>query len=278
MIGFRIEGLFHWGYWSRIPGTSKIQLSTTVPPPTSLIGALSFPLARRGLLTHSSKQVTEFIIQERAGEFEFKSSASILANAVLGCSAYLGDTAMQWTDISKYNTLLFQRKAAGSEEEKAVGGRRYLSKYLSGVIRVERVYYPSGKLTIVYLFDDAALNAMFQEDWHKHIQDACWSITRIGSRESLFSVTGVREIWPKSIQGETRTTLYFPSEAGTPKEGETSFRRENFWTGGWARNEPAKFKEYIVPASKSFLESRPIDVVISGAAYQFGPEEVLLVG
>jgi CRISPR-associated protein Cas5a/b/c len=278
MIGLRVEGVCHWGYWSRVPGANKLQPSIPVPPPTTLIGALSFPLARKGLIGQGGQIGGEFIVEERPShKWDFKSSASILEPMVLACAAALKGTAIHWEDLNKYTTLLYQKTSKDTDEEKAAGGRRYLQRYLTGAVRTGKVFYPSGALEVLYLLDEKAVEEFFQSNWQSILAEASWTITRIGSKESLFSVNQVEIMRPTKTSGKIKTKFYFKSNAGNPELGEI-FYREEFWQGGWGRNDPAVFTEYIIPGRRAFIQSKAIMVEDVKTAYQFGQEALIIAG
>lgn len=278
MIGVRIEGTFHWGYWVRVPGTSKMQPSLPLPTPTTLIGALSMPLVRSELIKCNGKEVGEFTIEasESGRVQDFKSSAAFLDRAVIGCAVALKTQAMYWEDINKYNTLFFQTLTKNTAEEKTAGGRRYLLKYLTGAITAGKVIYPSGEAVLLFILDEEILEKILSSLWRRIIENACWSITRVGSKESIFSVNKVQILKPKEVKGTVRTRFYFPAKAGKPKIGE-KYYMESFWKGGWGRYDPPFFIDYIVPGGRSPIASESIRVDVQGKAYEFGPEEVLLV-
>jgi CRISPR-associated protein Cas5 subtype I-A len=48
MIGLKVMLVFHWGFWVRAPYTSRYQSSLSIPPPTTLLGALVNPLISLG--------------------------------------------------------------------------------------------------------------------------------------------------------------------------------------------------------------------------------------
>ncbi|MEN3053084.1 MAG: type I-A CRISPR-associated protein Cas5a [Candidatus Methanosuratincola petrocarbonis] len=280
MLGIRIEGEYHWGYWVRVPGTSKQQSALHLPPPTTLIGALAFPLARDGLLKdmkNQNKIAGETIIDSRDGQTKLKSVSSIFECAVLGAAISLSGKAIMWEDINKYTTLHFQTTTEDKPEEKAAGGRRYLEKYKTGAIFSGKVFYPKGKATVFYAVDENLISKAIQSPWERRLEEACWGISRIGSKESIFSVNKVKfcELLDKR-EGQVKTKLYFPATAGEVSISE-KFYRLTFWSGGWGRENPPTFSEYIIPGSNSPISSEAISVQVKGRAYEFAPQEVMLL-
>ncbi|MEM3449915.1 MAG: type I-A CRISPR-associated protein Cas5a [Nitrososphaerota archaeon] len=268
MIGIRVEGRFHWGFWVRIPNTSKVQSSLTIPPPTTLIGSLACPLFK-GIpeLGEVRPKVKESKAHKKKEGIQ--SSAYLLNEAVIGCSVYLMDRAFLLEDVSKYNTLLFQRTA----EE-----RRYLPKYRSGIITCGKILYPDGRVVIAYLLNPEKLSALLKNGFKEKIEDAAWQISRIGSKESIFSVDNV-EIFDKVplVKGTVKTKFYFPANVGKIKEEINPYYRDNFWKEGWGNLDELEFIEYIIPGRKLPVESCSIKVDEVKEAYRFRDEEVIIL-
>jgi len=104
MKALRIEGEFHWGFWSRYPGTSKVQSSLPLPPPTSLIGALAYSLYKLGFM----KSEGEMIIRTEGRKKDFLSPAILLENLIATSSIYFLGNGFPFDDINKHITLHFQ--------------------------------------------------------------------------------------------------------------------------------------------------------------------------
>lgn len=282
MLGIRIEGEYHWGYWVRVPGTSKQQSALPLPPPTSLIGALAFPLARKGLFADLKSQkciAGETLSVLANGEPAPSSAASFFADAFLGASMSLNGKAIMWEDINKYTTVHFQTTTKDKPEEKAAGGRRYLEKYRSGAISSGKVLYPKGKATVFYIVDEEKLSKLVLPPWDRNLEEAFWSICRIGSKESIFSVNKARFVdLSEKSDGVVKTKLYFPAAAGEVGSGiDGKFYRLTFWKGGWGRGDAPVFSEYVIPGSRSPISSEAISVQVKGTAYEFAPQEVMLL-
>ncbi|MEM0172099.1 MAG: type I-A CRISPR-associated protein Cas5a [Thermoproteota archaeon] len=265
MLGIRVEGRFHWGFWVRIPNTSKVQSSLTIPPPTTLIGSLAYPLFR------SIPEFGEVRPKVRESKTHKKeegilSSTYLLNEAVISCSIYLLDSAFPLEDVSKYNTLLFQRKE-----------RRYLLRYRSGILTSGKILYPDGRVVIAYLLNPEKLSVLLKNGFKEKIENAAWQISRVGSKESIFSVDNVEifdEVPP--VKGTVETKFYFPATAGEVGEMDLYYR-DNFWKGGWGNLDELEFVEYIIPGKKLPIESRSIKVDKVEEAYKFRDEEVIIL-
>ncbi len=281
-----MEGNFHWGYWIRAPETSKVQPSLPIPPPTTLIGALSMPLVRTGALkTENSDYIGEAIIQKERNKTKTASSSALLQDVIIGAAASLSDAAMYWEDINKYTTLHFHPLTKWEDKEEAAGGRRYLEEYRSGAITTGKVYYPNGGLTIVYLIDEDRLEKKIHP--RNRIVDAAWTMTRIGGKESLFSVKRVEVFRPESVDGQVSTRFYFPIDSVKDleqflmSEGHKVYR-ESFWRDGWTQDGAPQYIEYFVPGHRTPIDSTSVSVDVDTqrhSAYRLGPqgEDILIV-
>ncbi|MEN3007176.1 MAG: type I-A CRISPR-associated protein Cas5a [Candidatus Methanosuratincola petrocarbonis] len=280
MLGIRIEGEYHWGYWVRVPGTSKHQSALPLPPPTTLIGALVFPLAREGLLKdpkNNNKISGETVLAAAEDEIAPRSISSVFENTIVGASISIDGKAIIWEDINKYTTVHFQTTTKDKPEEKEAGGRRYLDKYKSGAITSGKVLYPKGRATVFYAIDRDLVSKAIQPPWEKHLEEACWAITRVGSKESIFSVKRVKVVeLSRKTDCQVKTRLYFPAAAGEVRVSEKYYRLA-FWRGGWGKGETPSFYDYVIPGSRSPIASEVISVQVRGAAYEFAPQEVMLI-
>ena len=178
------------------------------------------------------------------------------------------DYAFPHEDVSKYNTLLFQR---------TVEGRRYLPKYRSGIITSGKILYPDGRAIIAYLLNPGKLSTLLKDGLKEKIENAAWQISRIGSKESMFSVDNV-EIFNgvPPIKGTVKTKFYFPANVGKIEEM-GFYYRENFWKGGWGNLDEPEFVEYIIPGKKLPIETCSIRVDEVKEAYKFRDDEVLIL-
>jgi len=274
MLGIRVEGSFHWGFWVRIPNTSKVQPSLQIPPPTTLIGALAYPLFRRV----DKGEVEAIKKDQKEGVASF---VKLLDDTIITCSIYLVGKAYYIEDSSKYITLSFQRKSVDkrNREEVKLGGRRYLPRYRSGTIKTGKVIYPDGMAVIAYLLNLEKLTRLFGKDIREEIENAAWQITRVGSKESIFSVNNVETKEMPPLKGDFVTKFYFPATAAEVSEvSKEDFYYETFWRGGWGNIDDLEFIEYVVPGKRGPpIKSVSIKVEKVEEAYQFRDGEVLII-
>jgi CRISPR-associated Cas5-like protein len=272
MLGLKVTASLHWGFWSRAPSTSKIQPSLTVFPPTTLIGALAADLARRTALKYDDSIV--------GGEFWHKngrlfSLASLLDEAVTA-SAYFkdGTTGFPYQDINKYVTLHYHQLVPTDGVP-----RRYLPRFRMGAVPAGKVITGKGLVSICYLFDEQKCMKLLSDDWRKNITLAAFNIERLGSKESIVSVESVELITPIKLQDKAiRTRLYFPLRSVEENSVEGEFYTETFWKGGWFMGGSPQFEEYIIPGRRLPVRSGTVSARLkNGEAYEFGPEEILIV-
>lgn len=259
-----VEVQYHWGYWIRVPYTSKFQSSFSLPPPTTLIGALSYYLAKTGVLKHRYSHVKGevLIVKEKRKKPDFYSPAFLLEKSAIAVCASLKDGAgFVRDDINKYITLLYQEKI----KEKNGTPRRYLMKYRSGAIQCGKVYCPSGRMELIYLFDEEKLKEVIDGNVRNTILEAAWNICRLGSKESIVSVINAqifRLKYSEVQEGETKTRFYFPAHAVEKVRGR--YYTELFWKGGWSRYSIKKgeieFIEYIIPGTRVPIKSEEVTV------------------
>lgn len=282
MISLTVKARYHWGFWVRMPTMSKFQATLPIPPPTTIIGALAYPLIRNGVLSVDGVRLEgELLFDPEAGVM---SPAGLLEKYVHAAArfdpiAVRGGMALGyvWDDINKYVTLLFQEFTRLTEEEKHVGGRRYLMRYRTGALPTGKVYYPSG-ISIVILVDEA-MRSIVDGDLEKELVKAAWQMVRVGSKESIVSVEDVTVSKARPLGNRrVKTSYYFPVRAGAVEEGD--FYSVAFWRGGWSRSRVAGYEEYVIPGSKMPLSPGEVTVALldKGQAFDVNGEVVIVYG
>ncbi len=275
MLVLKVKAEYHWGFWIRSPGTSKYQSATPLPPPTTLIGALAYPLVKKGVLKLDGQQIKGETIKLEKNSI--LSPAMVIEKYVVCASAYLDNIAIIWEDLSKYNTILFHETTKSEEDEILAGGRRYTMKFRTGAIPVGKVFYPSGVLTAAFLIDDS-MSKVVDGNFENELVKAAWEMTRIGSRESIISVIDVKlsEATPTKDR-KLKTRYYFPAVLGSVVEG--GYYMEMFWSGGWGREASARFEEYIIPGTKTPISSTLVTVELTrGRAFEVDGEILIASG
>jgi len=234
-----------------------------VPPPTTLYGAISYPLIREKLVDLEGEVIP--------GLFSpVKRIAEIFEAAAISIDSY----GYYFEDINSYILLHFHQFV---KDELTGLPRRYTPKYRKGAVVSGRIYAPSGRFTVIYLVKSDEAEEMLGNNWMNKLSIAAWMICRIGSRESIVSIDKVSFHNVEETSGEVTTKYYFPQAAGEVLYDSPYFI-ETFWIGGFGRKDPAKTIEYVVPGERTPLRSREVPVRVYGRAYKLDTGEVIVHG
>ncbi len=277
MIGLKVRLVFHWGFWVRAPYTSRYQSSLSIPPPTTLIGALVNPLISLGYIKLNGIDLDGEVVL-----LADKQASPIAAfkDMILTASFYYDNTnAFSYSDINRYIGLHFQSKTKDKKEEKAAGGRRYLPEYRFGAFKVGKVTAPSSKGVACYLIDEEKASRLLGHDWGHTIQIAAYNINRVGSKESIVSVESVSMVDVNVINTPSiKTRCYIPLRCTDESSLNGTYYIESFWSGGWAFDEKTECEDYIIPGSRSPISTKSIEFVLKeGKAFELDEEEVLVI-
>jgi CRISPR-associated protein Cas5 subtype I-A len=274
MIGLKVMLVFHWGFWVRAPYTSRYQSSLSIPPPTTLLGALVNPLISLGYVKLDG-EVVLLDDKQASPVAKFKDMISTAS------FYYYNTNAFSYSDINRYIGLPYQSKTKEKEEEKAVGGRRYLQKFRFSAIKVGKVTAPSSKGVACYLIDEDYAEKILGSDWKHIIQIAAYNINRIGSKESIVSIDSVsiiEDVKMINAPSNIRTRCYIPLRCIDETQLKGTYYIETFWDGGWSRDEELKYEDYIIPGSRSPISTKPVEVTLKkGKAFELDKEEVLVI-
>ena len=234
-----------------------------MPPPTTLYGAISYPLIREKLVDLEGEVIP--------GLFSpVKRIAEIFEAAAISIDSY----GYYFEDINSYILLHFHQFV---KDELTGLPRRYTPKYRKGAVVSGRIYAPSGRFTVIYLVKSDEAEEMLGNNWMNKLSIAAWMICRIGSRESIVSIDKVSFHNVEETSGEVTTKYYFPQAAGEVLYDSPYFI-ETFWIGGFGRKDPAKTIEYVVPGERTPLRSREVPVRVYGRAYKLDTGEVIVHG
>ncbi|RLF94554.1 type I-A CRISPR-associated protein Cas5 [Thermococci archaeon] len=205
IIAIKTIGEFHWGYSIRAVSESAAAHPYPVPPPSTLIGGLSYGLAKLSRLGESMEIKKE--------------GATVLASRTLSIYDAVtwvafgfdhlnqGETiilAQGYSDLTRLFRLVYQRGDRHRWEQKDMW---------FGVAAHGKVYYPSGAFKIVYLIDEEQIkkSGMIRDSIDDALVKACLSINRLGSKESLVSIRSAeitKDI--RAVKPPASTSLYFP--------------------------------------------------------------------
>jgi len=195
----KVTGEFHWGYSIRAVSESAAAHPYMVPPPSTLIGALSYGLTRvRGL---SECTNIEGKLASRTLE-----AYSIVSWATFGLQDERKEMAIVahgYSDPVRLFRLPYQR---GARHEWAQRDMWF------GVAAHGKTYYPTGGFKILYLIRKREAEEILGGDYQEILLRSCASICRLGSREGLVSIESVELSEDlQRINPPARTSLYFPA-------------------------------------------------------------------
>ena len=149
--------IIHWGFSSRKYVTSKTRESYLIPPPTTLIGALSYGLA---------------LIKKIPEEKDDRSSADLIREKILSVNTKINSPFVSYSDLSR---ILWFREREKSIKFDAVA----IGKTYKGVSEDTKNI---GDIEVIYLFKDLG------EDERKDLFLASLSISRVGGSYGVVSV------------------------------------------------------------------------------------------
>lgn len=227
----------HWGFVLRRIPFSKSRPALDFIPPTTMIGALSYPLIK--ILGDSRENVVIKGVEVSRSEVFRQIFRSLHATRPQG---------ELYSDLQK---IYFFDK------------RRKISK--SDAVALEK-FYGVGEIEFVYLIDSEKAKEVLGQKWQNMIEAAAWGIVRIGQKEGVVSVEevnfGVAELCEEAI-----TRYYFMSRHGSPKSGRYLIREVIDWTltpiGEYSR---ARRAALYIPDGE--VEVKLTD---DGAIYRAGP-------
>jgi len=239
-MSLRINLELAWGYSVKAKKVAKAQYAHPLPPPTTLIGALSKGLARasgKGEIMMSGGKLAS---QTAAYADMFKYASAFLLPETENLTGF----GKYWEDPLRYQILHFQKPH-----------RRGDPTYRFGLIPAGKVYCPSAKMVVGYLVDEAVARNVLGEEWENKLIYAGYSVTCIGAKESITAVEKV-ELSEATIitDGEFETRFYIPAravadivdvKAGPYGLGGTYV--ESFWDIGYEWGVERKDVEFIVP-------------------------------
>ncbi|QIW22819.1 type I-A CRISPR-associated protein Cas5 [Sulfolobus sp. S-194] len=239
MIYSKVFLKLHWGFYVSYPEASKAKPSFYLPPPTTLIGALSYG-KYRGIDTKAFKGKAG----SPALELKVKAAASFSDEFVGGYTE----------DIIRSVIMYFQRRE-----------RRGDPKFRYGVVPTGKIYAPNQIVKVVYVAE------MEKEE----LERLSWSITRLGCKECLVSVEDVEIGEAKMVKGKVRTSYYFPATVNVPDKEKKNIMLVSFWDeNGFIWGGSANVMTYVIPVIDYPLKIREVEVEAK-EAYEVGGEYVV---
>lgn len=156
-VYLKIDCLLHWGWRLNLIPFSKSRPPLRVLPPTTLVGALAFPLNRALALPET---------------YERYSGAEWLRQLLKYVGYRIDSPLTEYSDLSKIS--FYYRKGEAKTDAVAVGKTYSLSS--------SRPY----GVTLCYIIDESKARFVLKgESMEKELLKAACSIMRLGSRESI---------------------------------------------------------------------------------------------
>jgi len=248
MISLRVELVFAWGYSVKAKKVSKAQHAHALPPPTTLIGAISKWLAKtlgKGEIVESEGKLAS---TTKDYAHMFKAASAFIEPNTDGSASF----GKYWEDPLRYQILQFQKSH-----------RRADPNYRFGLVPAGKVYCPSAKMVIGYLVDESVAMQVLGANWDRQLVNAAYSITHIGAKESIVAVEEVKlSASDPIIDGEFDTRFYLPADSVAEVihvwPGPYRFVGtyvESFWKIGYEWGVELQSVDYIVPGSRDPLFS-----------------------
>ena len=239
MLYSKVTLKLHWGFSVVLPSASKSKPAVFLPPPTTLIGALSYGKYRGYDTALISKK-----LGSPAYEFTGIKAAARFADDAIG-GTYI-------EDIVRNVIMYFQRSQ-----------RRLQPEYRYGVIPTGKVYAPNDKIIAVYVTDSLSRD---------ELERLSWSITRLGCKECFVSVEDVEIGEAKRVSGKVKTKYYFPA---TVKLIDGNVKYVDFWDeNGLIWGKEGNRVRYALPLSHYPFKS--VEAIVEAKeAYEVGGEYVV---
>ena len=248
-----IRAKLAWGFACRLVPFGKSRMTLKAPPPSTLLGALAYPLARHlgwpEVLLSGRREISG---ADRVREFVVSAHAKL--NTSLAIKADIN--RVFWFDRHP------QRRGVKTD-----------------AIALEKVYTSPapGEITssieLIYILRPETAKQALGRDWPSLLEAAAWGMTRVGQKESLISVDSVKLAEAGVSEDEHAITgFYFPLEAcSRPPEG--SWLQEYFvdpWEVGIGDYSGARRLPFAIPYSAR--ANRPVEVEV-----ELDPEKGLKV-
>jgi len=238
MIYSKVFLKLHWGFSIVKPAAAKAKSAFYLPPPTTLIGALSY-YKFRGIDTDR--------VSKSGGSPAYKLRGIKATAKLVSYGTYI-------EDIIRNVLSYFQRSE-----------RRLDPTYMFGVVPTGKVYSPKGTMVVVYVTDTLS---------KEELERLSWGIIRIGCKECLVSVENVEIGEAKRVSGVVKTSYYFPDTVKVI-EGEEFTEYVTFWDEkAYLWGEEGRPIRYILPLKIYPLSSREVKVE-AREAYEVGGEYVV---
>jgi len=214
-----VETIFSWGFVVKPPYLALGGQSTPYPPPTTLIGALSYPYSR------FVGDYREVILIDKKPHSPAVRLLEMIKYAVMG---YRSQHVIQYMDINKYIIYAYLRSEHREDE-----------KMWSGVMGVSKTYSPPRvRSVIAYLVEDKYIDV---------ISKIVHGLVRIGSKEGLVSVVNKLVIEKPNKLDVKRVKTIFPTPVDLVEQPISNCSETFFWKPVvQAYSEPTNIHDLLV--------------------------------
>jgi CRISPR-associated protein Cas5a/b/c len=201
----------HWGFIVRVKGATAAQPALVLPPPTTVVGAFAYPLARllglrdeppsarKGAKKPVITDVFECFLKATRG-----ASAGLDPMSPTGLSSYMETTRI----------MGFVYKTGGQVNKVL---KEPIYKSISTIMPVQPLgatYSPGGVVHIGALIDVEDLARCLGvgvDDVEDAAVKACHGVSRLGSKEGVVSVLEAAYGEPEAVEGDFYTLGYVPA-------------------------------------------------------------------
>lgn len=259
-----IDLVFTWGFSVKSPFVSAAQLSTLLPPPSTLIGALSYGLAKTLRWPECELSIDSRMVSGA------RRVVHLIRSAHLGLKGEGGTYPMGWTDISRAHALPFLQARYRKPEARSTW---------FGIHGFGKMLMPNARGRLAFVVDSNIAEKELGENWQELLMMAAGSVISIGSKEGLVAVDNVHIENARPEVKRAKTSYYFPRESVTycdPTVSELeqaefwSFDMNSFhWFSARGRRTRSKdryslsIKQFILPILKGSKRPTQVDVQIS---------------
>jgi CRISPR-associated protein Cas5a/b/c len=241
LLFLKVSCIIHWGWKLNLVPFSKSRPPLSVPPPTTLIGALAYPLNRTLKIAEA---------------FQDYSGAEYLRDILKYVGSRIDAPLTNYFDLTKIS--FFYRKEVRSDAV-ALGKTYTLSQ--------KRPQYEAPTITICYIVDEDKALLKFGERIREKLVQAALGITHIGSRESLVAPLNLSYGEARLISQRRGKTVFSFLRRAVSHLFDGNFITsevvdwERFPIGDYSR---AEREIMIVPYDMTERLPKPVDVELSG--------------
>lgn len=199
MISVYFSATPSWGIIVREPNVTASQPSLQVPPPTTLLGALAYGIAKALGIGYETKA------SAKGRKAEITNLPEAIYPSLLYAGASLGPYTLH-ADINRYIIRTFQKESRERRED---------PNYQFGALPVGKTYV-SGEIRAVLAFDERKLTEAIEgyagvkvKDLVDLLRASASYITRLGSKEGIIAVNEVDVGEPKPLSSpDFESSLY----------------------------------------------------------------------